>query len=462
MIQAINSRKVLCFLVVISSFTLVLPQIYQANISLNSLLITTSEQDIESYPLVNPSEELDEDVAFYSNSLLNNNSIIGEPLRIAPNALYYDEYTTAQDLNGSYYCVWMELVIQRGYTLFYSMSNTSSGIVWTESQPFFRLEKKANFMQAIFDYYNILHIFFVMEYGDFERIFHLSLDPTNVSSTEVDYLFTDDENKLSELALTISHNDTLNVAWIAKDKSFDFYPWNSLIQLQRYNVTTGRWLTTPIDLHNESNPIIFDLASNFDSLKLTYTMQQAFSPEQDIMLTTFNETTKIWTSAKNLTLSDYSISNVNIEMSSDGGSHILWIEEGGYYPLRYIKCAEDETIENTTLRLNGEDQNCYNGRLIEDETGNLHLVIEDKRGFDTQLYYRIKFATNETWSNSTILTPDQNCLNMFLYKSINYPSQILNITYSRDGSIFSQSLNTTGEWNDEIRIYFGTKISISP
>ncbi|HUT82918.1 MAG TPA: hypothetical protein VMZ29_17110 [Candidatus Bathyarchaeia archaeon] len=459
MTQITNFKRIICFIFIIISFSSIIPTVYAAKgftLNLNSNNSTADES-------ISLDENMDDSIvnSVTTNSFGDEGIIMGESLRVSPNSLYYDDYVVAIDSDGIYYCIFLEVITVTGYTITFTHSLTSDGTNWSTPKPIFRIEKTADYLQAIVDSNKILHIFFIMELGSYYRVFHLYYNLID-SSIQVNFLATTRYFVLYDLKATISHNDTINVAWIAKSKASTIPGWNSLIHLQRFNITTHKWLPEPLYLQNSTNPIKFDIAGDYDNLRIAWSTSNNFTVVQDLMIITFNENTKLWTTPKNLTRSDKTINTINIETSLDGGFHLLWIKEDNYYSLRYIKCASNESILNITGRINDPLHICSYATIIEEASGDCHLIINDLKGFNYKIFYRKRFAVNESWSNLIEMKLDHGYKNLFFFKAKNSSLNRANLFYTKEGSIYSITYSLTEIWSDDLLIYYGIGYSSDP
>ncbi|NHJ49685.1 MAG: hypothetical protein FK733_17980 [Asgard group archaeon] len=437
------------FIVLISAFVI----IYQTS-SYSDLVPNITEEKELDYNFEVSEEIYSKPIETSSNSkAFGPDAIFGEPIKATDNALNNDQFVVAQRNDGRYYCIWIQEKTKRSYTLFYTISSNSSGIDWNESLPLFRTDLSMFYLTAIVDDNNTLHIFFKQYRNDYIRITHV-MKPENSTDIEINevyktklYLFYD-----IHIAKT---NNTIYVGWVDKTKDSDNNWWDSHIKIARLDTITYNWDLDYWILHNDTNPIEFNIASINNTISLCYSISNNFTTIQDLLLTSYNESTEMWSPYVNITRSDKKIGMIKIQPSLDGGSHILWKKLEQYYSIRYIKCDEDNQVINYTQRINNYNYNNDHAFLVEEDNGDLILLIEDLYGFDSHIYYRRKFASNESWSDLEKIHADGSKADLFLFKNDKDSQRKCNIFFRYLGSIFARSLNATYGWSDDTYVYYG-------
>ena len=277
----------------------------------------------------------------------------------------------------------------------------------------------------------------------YSRVYYLNYTASNSLSSLVP-VFTTKTYEFSSLKIGISHNDTVNIAWISKHESSISSLWLSMIQLQRINLTTNEWLSEPLVLYNESNPNIMDLSSDYDSLHLTWTNSSDYAPNQAISHVFFNETTKLWSAYEPLTLSNNFVKILNTDLAKDKGLHILWAEGTAYSKLYYLKWFTNTSTTAPSSQINNPSGNNNHAYLVEnDSPGDLHLVFEDAIGFLTQIYYRKMFINNGTWTPIVQLSTSSYSKEPIFLEAFASSVILGYLIYICDGTLVYQYLNTS-------------------
>ncbi|TET28626.1 MAG: hypothetical protein E3J70_09105 [Candidatus Heimdallarchaeota archaeon] len=396
------------------------------------------------------------DEAPITTNFESNDTVFGEGIHLTPSDLRRDYYSVAQGMDGRLHCIWKQQHTQHGLSLFYSYSNDSIGNNWSISDLLFRFEEDVITPKLVVDNNDNLHIAMIIKRDKYSRVYYLNYSTTTSTRTLVP-VFTTNSSKFSSLKIGISHNDTVNIAWIAKKGTSAPFTWESMIQLQRRNITTNEWLPEPINLYKESNPNILDISTDYNSLHVCWTNSSDFSNTQTISHIFFNESTKLWSTYESLTLSSEYIKVLTISIASDEGLHVLWAEGTSYSALYYLKWFTNSTTTSPTIRLNNVDGNNFHAYIIENESsGDLHLVFEDAKGFLTSIYHRKMFISNGSWTPIVQLSTTAYSNDPIFMKAKASPEIIGYLLYISEGSLVYQYLNTSENWFASGIIYYGT------
>ncbi|GAH42620.1 unnamed protein product, partial [marine sediment metagenome] len=207
---------------------------------------------------------------------------------------------------------------------------------WSVSELLFRFEEDIITPKLVIDNNDNLHIALIMQKEKYSRVYYLNYTASNSTKTLVP-VFTTSSSVFSCLRIGISHNDTLNIAWLSKKGSILEGTRDCMIQLQRRNITTNEWLYEPLALYNESNPNIIDISANYNSLHICWTNSSDFSNTQTISHIFLNESTKIWSTYESLKLSSDYVKVLKIKHANDEGLHVLWAIGATYSALYYLK-----------------------------------------------------------------------------------------------------------------------------
>jgi hypothetical protein len=445
-------RKITSTFVLITFFVLIF-----SNVSL--LSVAQSKEALEEDSDL--SMLLDSDLIVENPLLIpnsdNNDTVFGEGVHLTPSDLQRDYYATALGTDGRLHCIWIQQHTQHGFSLFYSFSNCSDGINWSVSKLLYRFEEEILYPDLTVDNNDNLHIVLAIKRDTYSRVYYLNYTASNSLSSLVP-VFTTKTYEFSSLKIGISHNDTVNIAWISKHESSIFSLWLSMIQLQRINLTTNEWLSEPLVLYNESNPNIMDLSSDYDSLHLTWTNSSDYAPNQAISHIFFNETTKLWSAYETLTISNNFVKNLNTDLAKDKGLHILWAVGTTYSKLYYLKWFTNTSTTAPSSQINNPSGNNNQAYLVEnDSTGDLHLVFEDAIGYLTQIYYRKMFINNGTWTPIAQLSTSSYSKEPIFLEAFASSVILGYLIYISDGTLVYQYLNTSEIWYNSGIIYYGTQ-----
>ncbi len=455
MAEKIFLHKILSIFILISFISVIFSSASFLGIGENTD-VTTLDEQTQEIPLREDN--------FLSDDLLvspnwdNENSIYGEGIHLAQSLLGRGSYTATQGPDGRLHCIWKQQQTLKGYSLFYSYSNDSSGVNWSVSELLYRFEEDIYFPQIAIDFENNIHIALVINRDTYSRVYYLNCSRTLNHTNTLIPLFTTKNYVISNLKLGISHNDTVNIAWIAKHESSTISNWNSMILLQRINITDNEVIINPQIMYNDSNPILLDLCSDYDSLHLSWTNSTNFSKNQSISHIFLNETTKIWNAYKSLTISSDTIKTLNIDFAKDKGLHILWTESTSFSKLYYLKWFTNGTASKYPAQINNINTNNYHAHIIEDDNyGDLHFIFEDAVGFTSGIYYRKMFITNNSWTTIIKISSLANPNEPLFFKALASTTILGYLVYLNEGSLVYQYLNTSEIWYNFGIIYYGTQ-----
>ncbi|NPE08811.1 MAG: hypothetical protein GNW80_11065 [Asgard group archaeon] len=383
-------------------------------------------------------------------------TVFGEGVHLTPDDLTRNSYSAAQGTDGRLHCIWKQQHTQHGLSLFYSYSNDSNGENWSISELLFRFEEDIITPKLVVDNNDNLHIALIIKRLEYSRIYYLNYSAANSTKTLVP-VFTTNSTGISSLRIGISHNDTVNIAWISKKGTSIPFAWDSKINLQRKNLTTNEWLPEPLVLYNESNPNILDISTDYNSLHICWTNSSDFLDTQTISHIFFNESTKIWSTYESLTLSSNYIRVLAINVANDEGLHVLWSEGKSSSALHFLKWFSNGTIFSPSNRINNADGNNYHAYVIENEaSGDLHFVFEDESGYLISIYHRkmlsngsmtpIVQLSSTSYSNEPVFIKATASADIFGY-----------LLYISEGSLVYQYLNTSEIWFTSGIVYYGTQ-----
>ncbi len=446
-------RKIASVLVLI---TFVITIFSDASSSGLSLINGETALDDKSVPTIVPENDLSIDEAPTITNFENNDTIFGEGVHLAPSDLARDYYSVAQGTDGRLHCIWKQQQTQHGLSLFYSYSNDSKGENWSVSELLFRFEEDITTPKLVIDNNDNLHMALIIKRDEYSRIYYLNYTASNSTRTLVP-VFTSNSSDFSSLRIGISHNDTLNIAWVLKKGTSIASTWDSVIRLQRRNMTTNEWLPEPLALYNESNPDKIDISANYNSLHICWTNSSDFSNTQAISHIFLNESTKIWSTYESLKLSSDYVKVLKIKHANDEGLHVLWAEGASYSALYYLKWFTNGTIFSPSNRVNNVNGNNYHVNIFENESsGDLYIVFEDATGFLSNIYYRKMYSNGSLTSIVQLSTTDYSIEPIFI-EVTNSTGILGSLFYINEGSLIYQYLNTSELWSTSNVVYYGTR-----
>lgn len=446
-------RKTACVLVLITFIFTIF-----SNANFTSLSPSNGETtlDDKSEQKIVPESNLEIVDAPKPMNFESNDTVFGEGVHLSPSDLTRDSYSTAQGIDGRLHCIWKQQHTQNGLSLFYSYSNDSNSNNWSISELLFRFEEDITTPKLVVDNNDNLHIALIIKKDTYTRVYYLNYTAINSTKTLVP-VFTSKSYEFSSLRIGISHNDTVNIVCILKKEISMSSTWESMIQLQRINITTNEWLPEPMVLYNESNPNILDISTDYNSLHICWTNSTDFLDTQTISHIFFNESTKIWSKYESLTLSSDYIKVLSINIASDKGLHVLWAEGTSYSGLYFLKWFTNSTIFSPSNRINNVNGNNQNANVIEDEgSSDLHFVFEDAIGFLTYIFYRKMFSNCSMLPIVQLSTSDYSFDPVFM-KATSSANILGYLLYVDEGALVYQYLNTSEIWFTSGIVYFGTQ-----
>ncbi|MHA1586263.1 MAG: hypothetical protein ACTSUW_02900 [Candidatus Heimdallarchaeota archaeon] len=395
------------------------------------------------------------DEATITKNFESNDTVFGDGVHLTPSDLKRDSYSAAQGTDGRLHCIWKQQHTQQGLSLFYSYSNDSNGNNWSISELLFRFEENIVTPKLTIDNNDNLHIALIIKRDKYSRVYYLNYNASNSSTTLVP-VFTSNSTVFSSLGIGISHNDTVNIAWISKKGASAPFTWDSKIQLQRRNITTKEWLPEPLVLYNESNPDILGISTDYNTLHICWTNSSDFSDIQTISHIFFNESTKTWSLYESLTLSSDYIKVLSIKIAKDEGLHVLWSEGTSYSALYFLKWFTNGTIFSPSTRINTAGNN-FHAYIIEDDgSDDFHFVFEDATGFLTDIFYRKMFSNGSMIPIVQLTTSNYSKEPVFI-KTTSSANILGYLLYINEGALVYQYLNTSEIWFTSGIIYYGTQ-----
>lgn len=445
-------RKTASVLVLI---TFVITIFSDANFSSLSLSNGETTLDDNSERKIMSESNLVIDEATITKNFESNDTVFGEGVHLTPTDLKRDSYSAAQGTDGRLHCIWKQQHTQQGLSLFYSYSNDSNGNNWSISELLFRFEENIVTPKLTIDNNDNLHIALIIMRDKYSRVYYLNYNASNSSTTLVP-VFTSNSTVFSSLGIGISHNDTVNIAWISKKGASELFTWDSKIQFQRRNITTKEWLPEPLVLYNESNPDILGISTDYNTLHICWTNSSDFSDIQTISHIFFNESTKTWSLYESLTLSSDYIKVLSIKIAKDEGLHVLWSEGTSYSALYFLKWFTNGTIFSPSTRINTAGNN-FHAYIIEDDgSDDFHFVFEDATGFLTDIFYRKMFSNGSMIPIVQLTTSNYSKEPVFI-KTTSSANILGYLLYINEGALVYQYLNTSEIWFTSGIIYYGTQ-----
>lgn len=429
-----------------------------SDVSISSLSLSNGEPalDDEFIPTIVPENNLVIDEALTTTNFESNDTVFGEGVHLTPSDLVRDYYSVAQGTDGRLHCIWKQKQTQNGLSLFYSYSNDSKGENWSVSELLIRFEEYITTPKLVIDNNDNLHMAFIIKKDEYSRIYYLNYSASTTTKALVP-VYTSNSSDFSSLRIGISHNDTLNIAWVSKKGTSTAFTWDSMIQLQRRNITTNEWLPEPLALYEESNPNIIDISANYNSLHICWTNSTDFLVTQAVSHIFLNESSKIWSTYESLTVSSEIIRVLKIKHANDEGLHVLWAEGAAYSALYYLKWFTNGTIFFPSSRVNNVSGNNYHANIVEDESsGDLYIVFEDATGFLSSIYYR-KMYSNGSLTSIVLLSTATYSIEPIFIEVTNSTGILGSLFYISEGSLIYQYLNTSELWSTFSVVYYGTQ-----
>ncbi len=444
--------SIFALLIILSAF---LPQISQSKFQL-SAVITIDEEFAIQQDDKEVSVDVGEyvvDVDFITDSFDESTAIFGEAFRITNEKLLINEYAIAMGQNGSTHCVWFQQLTYHGLSLMYSYSNDS--VNWIEPEIVFRLITQVKLPQLLIDTEGGIHIvFYAYRIGQY-RLYYFQSPSYNLNFSN-ELIFDSLFYEISELALVLTHNDTINVVWKCEEDSSTSVNWDSHVCIKRLNLTTALWLSEPWILFNESNPVHIGVCSTYDSLRIAWSRATSFDGDNFLVYSQYNETTKSWNAHTEIATSEDKIDGVFIFPKLSGGNFLLWIERPKYYAMCYGELLETEILVNVYKQFNAASTSSYYATIVEDSlTDDVYLVYEQIVSLKHHLYQRKLFASNSSWSAGVLISTDDYSKHPDFFSPLNSSTLIANIFYLSDGSIVSKNYSRSGNFSAESEIYFG-------
>ncbi|MHA1156753.1 MAG: hypothetical protein ACTSQK_11655, partial [Candidatus Heimdallarchaeota archaeon] len=207
--------SILALVIILSAF---LPQISQSKLQFSAMNQTEkdaiTEQDEITIPI-----EVDEniiDTNLRADSINISTAVYGYSLRITNDKLMTAEYDITLGPNGTTHCIWFQQITNLGLSLMYSYSNDS--VNWIVPEVIFRLYTSVELPQLLIDPEGVIHIVFYASRTDHYRLYYFSSPSYNLNFSN-ELIYDSLLYEIDELALVLTHNDTVNVVWRAETDS---------------------------------------------------------------------------------------------------------------------------------------------------------------------------------------------------------------------------------------------------
>ncbi|HUU77973.1 MAG TPA: hypothetical protein VMX55_06470 [candidate division Zixibacteria bacterium] len=448
-----NSLKIYSILLFLILFFTYLPQIAILEVNLEKITLNT-EINISDNLLITKENENPSENEFANINDFTDNPVFGEANRITPRKMDSGDYDVAIGPNDSYHCIWLQFITRTGLSLMYSSSNDS--LNWTIPQTIYRMTSNMESPKIIVDTKGGIHIVMSAYERNHNRIYYFYAEPFNSTFSEK-IVFDTREYEFLDLDLILTHNDTINIAWISQTYASNNLIWDSHICVHRKNITSGEWLTSPITMYNSSNPKLISLASTYDSLKIACVRSQNYETPYEILYTTYNETTKIW-SSPNVVLSVDEIIDFIFITNAIDSDYLIWVQRVTYYRLLGGKLLSDGSLININSQINAEKTNSFYVNAIYDEkTDDLLVFYQESYGILDNIYSVYFFGSNSTWSTSTAITSNDYSLEPKVFPIYNNSNEIAALFYLDDGLIVSTKLLIHYNWTKKIIVYYGSQ-----
>ena len=451
--QSKNKVKLFTIFLILTTLFTFLPQISALENNLNVITndeeIKNNSKDIPEELIQNPS--ISEDFLQTKNGD-SNNTVFGEPICITPRKIYEEDFDVASGPNGTYHSVWFQTITRFGISVMYSYSNDS--VDWSVPQTIFRMDDDLEFPKILVDENGGVHIIIVATRKEHSRIYYFSTQPNNDTFVE-EIIYDSKFYEITSLELVITHNDTLNVIWNCETFESNNLIWDSLIQMNKKNITSGDWSETTNDLFNSSNPMGFGVTSRFDGIELVWIRSTNFEEPYELLYTKYNVTTDTWSPSSVIYNSEDDLSDICIIPKPDGDNYILWIERVSYYQLVGAQLSKSGILTNINPMINNVKTNTITttGYYKEDEERFI-VIYEEALGIKDNLHMSNFFETNSTWSNSTAFTINNYSNNPKILPIFNNTDLIFRVFYLDNGKIVSKDLGIDNNWLENIIVFF--------
>ncbi len=453
--KASHYSKILSIFALLFILSAILPQISQSNFQLSAALQLEEEFVVQQDDIKVP-VEVEEDIFdtdLISDSINDSTAIFGESVRITNFKLQETDYAVALGENGTTHCIWFQYLTHIGLSLMYSYSNDS--VNWIVPEVVFRLVTEVKLPQLLLDTEGGIHIVFYAYRSYHYRLYYFQSPSYNLNFSR-ELIYDSFNFEIAELALVLTHNDTVNVVWKSESDSSSSVQWDSHVGILRLNLTTGLWLSEPWILFNESEPIHIGVSSTFDSLRIVWSKSTNFVADYYLFYSQYNETTKSWNAHTEIASSVDKIEGLFIFPKLTGGNFLLWVERPKYYTMCYGELLESETLINVYKQFNANKTSSYHATLVEDSfTDDIHLVYEQVVSLKYSLYQRKLFASNSTWSEGALISTNEYSQRPDFYSQSNSSTSIAFLFYLSDGSIVSRNYSKSETFSAELPIYFG-------
>ena len=249
-------------------------------------------------------------------------------------------------------------------------------------------------------------------------------------------------------------NNTLHVVWYdTRDTDSEIYyknysssgGWSSDVRLT--NATgSSLWPDIAIDSSNNLHVVWYDARdSNTEIYYKNYSSSGGWS--SDVRLT------------NNTAISE----SVHIAIDSGDNLHVVWYDERDGNAEIYYKNQTSATGWSDDVRLTNDSGNSYNPDITIDSSNNLHVVWEDERDGNKEIYYK-NYTSSGGWSNYTRLTDDVSSSND--PQIAKDSGDNLHVVWydERDGNmeVYYKNHTSGSGWDSDVRLTNDADTSASP
>ncbi len=432
-------------------------------LGLHSIQENEFNSSLENYTKDN---SLSPEVKFEIGEILENNTW-GSPLRVTSSDFERDGFVLAQDYSGIYHCVWVRDFSPNELSLSYSSTKDNLSIEWNSEIHILHTQAEITKLDVIFDENNTLHLSFIAVKQELYRLYYLNKEVNNDTWSTEQILYFDSKLQLTNLESAITNNKTIHYFWIATEKSFEEnYNSSSLINYFSFTGTVTNKELGVQNLFNSSNPKQVSVVVKSDeSLQLIWTNESSTGIDHSnlFLVTSFNAgetwveeiSVALETKLRKLFISSSQITN---------NSFIVGITEKKPYKLIFLEYfSPNETISNTPILITDNEKNGYFGGLVENRTnGNIFIIYEEKLDTRSDLSFRQRNNSTNSWQNSIKITDNRHSLNPIFTRNSFSENDFGLLSYLGKNELISKKLLLNGNWTSTTSIYQTMKFNSKP
>ena len=160
-----------------------------------------------------------------------------------------------------------------------------------------------------------------------------------------------------------------------------------------------------------------------------------------------------WSSDVRLTNDAASSESVHIAVDSSNNLHVVWYDQRDGNAEIYYKNRTSATGWSDDVRLTDDSADSYNPDIVRDSSNSLHVVWEDERDGNKEVYYK-NYTSSGGWSNDTRLTVDTSNSND--PRIVRDSGNNLHIVWydDRDGNdeIYYKNHTSGAGWNSDVKV----------